>query len=427
MARIAVRPETKTLFLDFMVRGVRCREQTLLTDTPANRKRLSVVLDKIKAEITLGSYDHAAYFPESRNAVRISGKVQTPANPPLVATMPAAVEQGDRESREAVTSPLFSEFAETWYTENMVRWRRTTQGLMRSNLDRHLIPKFGPLTIASITRPLILEFRAELAKLNGKIKGETISPKTINDIVGMLKSILDEAAERYRFVSAYQRIKRLKVPRKDIKPFTLEETLKLIAEVRADFRDYFVVRFFTGMRTGEANGLKWCHVDFDRRQILVRESFTHGEQDNTKTDGSLRDIEMSQAVYDALKAMHACTSARGEYVFCNRAGEPLDNKNFCARIWYPLLKRLGLARRRPYQMRHTCATLWLGAGENPEWISKQLGHATTEMLFRVYSRFVPNLTRRDGSAFNRLLNGAMNSPAGEGATTTATEATHEAA
>jgi integrase len=54
-------------------------------------------------------------------------------------------------------------------------------------------------------------------------------------------------------------------------------------------------------------------------------------------------------------------------------------------------------------MRHTAATLWLASGEAPEWIARQLGHTTTEMLFRVYSRFVPNLTRQDGSAIDRLL------------------------
>jgi integrase len=54
-------------------------------------------------------------------------------------------------------------------------------------------------------------------------------------------------------------------------------------------------------------------------------------------------------------------------------------------------------------MRHTAATLWLAAGEAPEWIARQLGHTSTEMLFRVYSRYVPNLTRRDGSAIERLL------------------------
>ena len=64
---------------------------------------------------------------------------------------------------------------------------------------------------------------------------------------------------------------------------------------------------------------------------------------------------------------------------------------------------LGLKKRRPYQCRHTAATLWLAAGEAPEWIARQLGHTTTEMLFRVYSRYVPNLTRRDGSAFDNLI------------------------
>lgn len=45
----------------------------------------------------------------------------------------------------------------------------------------------------------------------------------------------------------------------------------------------------------------------------------------------------------------------------------------------------------------------VAAGESPEWIAKQMGHTTTKMLFEVYSRFIPNLTRQDGSAFEKLL------------------------
>ena len=81
----------------------------------------------------------------------------------------------------------------------------------------------------------------------------------------------------------------------------------------------------------------------------------------------------------------------------------IDLHNFCKRVWYPLLKHLNYEARTPYQSRHTAATLWLASGEAPEWIARQLGHANTEMLFTVYSRFVPNLTRQDGSAFERLL------------------------
>ena len=91
------------------------------------------------------------------------------------------------------------------------------------------------------------------------------------------------------------------------------------------------------------------------------------------------------------------------WVFAQRNGEPINLVNFTNRVWHPLLRHLGLAARRPYQTRHTAATLMLASGENPEWVAKTLGHANTEMLFRVYSRYVPNLTRNDGKAFTGLV------------------------
>ena len=84
-------------------------------------------------------------------------------------------------------------------------------------------------------------------------------------------------------------------------------------------------------------------------------------------------------------------------------GNPMHMNNVNDRVWYPLLRNLNMKRRRPYQTRHTAATLWLASGEAPEWIARQMGHTTTEMLFRIYSRYVPNLTRQDGSAMERLL------------------------
>ncbi len=81
----------------------------------------------------------------------------------------------------------------------------------------------------------------------------------------------------------------------------------------------------------------------------------------------------------------------------------MAHKNVTRRVWYPLLETLKLKRRTPYQTRHTAATIWLASGESPEWIAKQLGHANTTMLFKVYSRYVPNLVRRDGTALERLL------------------------
>lgn len=47
---------------------------------------------------------------------------------------------------------------------------------------------------------------------------------------------------------------------------------------------------------------------------------------------------------------------------------------------------------------YTVASNALAAGEAPSWVAAMLGHMSPEMLFSVYARYIPNRTRRDGSA-----------------------------
>lgn len=385
MGSINARPETGKLFIDFRYKGKRCREQTSLADTKENRKRVQKLLDRIEAEITLGTFDYAKHFPGS----------------------PKAQQFKEMQVRsQHLDTPLFSDFAETWFAEMRIQWRTSHADTVRRTLNGYLLPAFGDKEVGRITKADILEFRASLAKVKTR-SNKQLSPSRINHIMTPLRMILNEAANRYNFSSPYQGIKSLKVPRTDVEPFSIEEVRLIIETVRADFRDYYTVRFFTGMRTAEIDGLQWDAVDFERRQIMVRSTIVNGEIQSTKNDGSFRAIDMSQLVFDALKSQHDATGDM-KFVFCTRNGSPLSHNNVTKRVWYPLLRHLGLTKRRPYQSRHTAATLWLAAGESPEWIARQMGHTTTEMLFRVYSRYVPNLTRRDGSAFERLLKSNFN-------------------
>ena len=69
------------------------------------------------------------------------------------------------------------------------------------------------------------------------------------------------------------------------------------------------VRFFTGMRSGEINGLKWRYVDFEANEILIRETWSKGRLEYTKTDSSQRNIRMSKPVRDALLKQQTGTGA----------------------------------------------------------------------------------------------------------------------
>jgi integrase len=407
MPNVRVHKPNGMLFFDFRYQGQRCREYTLLQDSDANRKKMEKVLKRIEASIADGSFRYDEYFPNSKMVARLAATKVTSSDVTTEkaiesAAVPAAPQSLAAQSTVA-SGPTFKVFAEQWIQEHSIEWRRSHIRSLLSTIEGRLYPYFGEKIVSTITKADVLAFRAALAKEPGRGARAGLSAKRINEIMGTLKQILEEAAERFEFTSPVTNVKRLRVRKTDVQPFSLAEMQMILATVRPDYRDYLQVRFLTGMRTGEVNGLKWKYIDFESRLILVRETHVLGEDDYTKTDGSQRDIKMSQPVFDALQRQRDITFGRSDYVFCNLLGEPLDNTNFTNRIWYPLLRHLAYELRRPYQMRHTAATLWLASGEAPEFVARQLGHTSTEMLFRTYSRYVPNMTRQDGSAMERLL------------------------
>jgi len=391
VASINVRHETGLLYLDFRYKGKRYREQTALPDSPINRKRVEQLLKRVERQIADGSFVYADLFPSSPRA---SQQHEVPAE--------AAKNGGARALAGSAHTPLFSEFAELWFLEMSPQWRKVHRSAVRDVLNKNLLPTFGHRLVGDISKADVLTFRAEIAKLPGR-KG-TLGNARINKIMCFLRQILNEAADRFELTAAFRNVKPLKQKKTDVQPFSLDEVNRILTTVRPDYRNYLVTRFFTGMRTGEINGLQWKYVDREHNLLLVRETLVGGEvEDEAKTQSSIRDIPMQPMVRDAIDAQWLGRDPDVPWVFPTRNGAPIDGHNFTNRIWYPLLRYLELDKRRPYQTRHTAATLMLASGENPEWIARMLGHSNTDMLFRVYSRFVPNLTRQDGRAFAGLL------------------------
>jgi integrase len=367
------------LFFDFRYKGRRCREYTELQDTKDNRKQMEQALAKIEARIVLETFDYAATFPEGS---------QIAAFPPVI-PVPA-------------TGTEFEGFARQWMLENKLSWKPSVKVEYTGTLEQHLVPRFKGRAVTEITSSDVKLFRNALAELPGR-QGRALSYKRINNILSLLRLLLTEAATGFQVPNPFDGVKRLAVEQPDIHPFNLEEVAVLLAGVRPDFHNYYAVRFFTGMRPGEVDGLQWADLDWVNGKIRVRRTRFRGQNNAPKTKYSTRDIDILPPVRLALENQRPVSQGQSIYVFCTSVGTALDHNLVTRRVWYPTLKRLQLAPRTPYQTRHTFATLMLAAGENPEWIARQMGHKDTTMLFSVYSRFVPNLTRQDGSAFVKLL------------------------
>ncbi|MDO6710351.1 tyrosine-type recombinase/integrase [Aliiglaciecola sp. 2_MG-2023] len=302
-------------------------------------------------------------------------------------------------------SQRFNNFSQQWINEMSPSWRLSYRQTVSYLVSTKLNDKFGSCFLSDIKKADILKFRSELIGSNNTANESSqlqLSSSYVNRVIGLLCSILTEASNRFAFSNPALEITPLKVRKKTVLPFSLDEVEKIINGVASEFKDYFIVRFFTGLRTGELHALRWENIKLLERQIIINESIVDGVVGRTKSQSSDRVIHMTDIIHAALNRI-AEKNNNHAYVF-HRKGKPLTQSFITQSIWYPLLERLNLTRRRPYNTRHTAATLWLSSGENPEWISRQLGHKNTQILFETYSRYVPNLTRFDGSIANKLFN-----------------------
>ncbi|HEV2826380.1 MAG TPA: site-specific integrase [Pyrinomonadaceae bacterium] len=91
-------------------------------------------------------------------------------------------------------------------------------------------------------------------------------------------------------------------------------------------------------------------------------------------------------------------------VFTTPLGSPLNISNLTSKHFKPALRRAGLPTTvRLYDLRHTCATLLLCAGENPKVVSERLGHASIVLTLDVYSHVLPDMQRAATDKLENLL------------------------
>jgi integrase len=311
----------------------------------------------------------------------------------------------ERATRHApLRTPTLAAFGRQWFEDLRVGWKPSNCESITCILEGIVYPMLGDRPVDSIRRSDLLAFRAEVMRTRpGRGGNKTIGNRRANRIMTVFQTVLREAALQLDFPDPCLQMRPLKEPRADIQPFSLDEIGRLVNAAPTLFKDYILVRCLTAMRSGEINGLPWENVDFDNRMIRVRAARVRGEQVLPKNEFGDRDIPMSQPVFDAMKRQFKRTGKLNTFVFLSARGKPINTNNFSNRDWPEILTKANLKLRRPYQTRHTGATLMLASGENPEWIAHVLGHADCEMLWRVYSRYVPNMTRKDGSALDAVV------------------------
>lgn len=98
---------------------------------------------------------------------------------------------------------------------------------------------------------------------------------------------------------------------------------------------------------------------------------------------------MSIDTLEALRRQQKITGLNNKQVFINpKTGAAFENDKVPWRPWQHAVRLAEVRYRKPYNTRHTFATLNLMAGANPMWVARQLGHKTMKMLLENYSRWI---------------------------------------
>ncbi len=127
----------------------------------------------------------------------------------------------------------------------------------------------------------------------------------------------------------------------------------------------------------------------NRPDTRVSKARVWGKDKSTTKTRQMRDVELTERAWGALKRQEALTRLQGGAVFFNpNTGRAWNDEQVRRRYWNATLRLAGIRHREQYQCRHTFATLALMAGANPSWISRQMGHANVQMLFRIYTRWI---------------------------------------
>lgn len=287
-------------------------------------------------------------------------------------------------------------YAETFLGRIEQTRKHTTYADYRKILDRDVRPVFNGLDLRSITREKVKDLA-----MSCLAKGQ--SPKTVQNIVRCLSSLLSHAVEDGLILvnTALKPGKFLpKISkRRTLSPLTREEVADLLDTAKTRMPRYyplFLCAVRTGMRMGELLALQWPDIDWQGRFIEVRRNYTHWKLTTPKS-GESRRVDMSQGLMHTLKDVllerqieaGATATEVPLWVFPSETGGLLHPHNIRDRVFYGLLTKAKLRRVRFHDLRHTFASLLLQNGESPVYVKEQMGHSSIQVTVDLYGHLIP--------------------------------------
>lgn len=296
----------------------------------------------------------------------------------------------------------FAPYCNEWLQLNRSRVKESTLVKYITAVEKHILPKLGGCTVDMISSVLVEQFSHEL------LYEEKLAPKTVKDILIILRSILDYAAKQHPGACLPIEIIYPKDTKKEIRILTKEEQSRF---VRYLFEDMDACKFgvmlalLTGMRLGELCALQWDNISLNDSTIKVCSAMQRIKDldsngtgktkiviSNPKSDCSYRIIPLSKEAAELCRRWQAHSS--GAFILTSEVDRFIEPRTVQYRF-ERYIKECGLEGVNFHALRHTFATRAVEAGFEIKSLSEVLGHANPRITLERYVHSSLDLKRNN--------------------------------
>jgi integrase len=267
-----------------------------------------------------------------------------------------------------------SELVERWQGVIVPTLKHSTANVYTHSLNSRILPALGTFPINSLGRYEIEKFLAAKSKLYAK--------NTLRELRSSLSRVLSWAvANNWLEKNPVQGIKLphgtgRKITRTVLTPVQVKAIASKLPEPYATLIIFLAL---TGLRIGEAVGIKW--TDFDGEVLNVSRRIYEGKADALKTEKSNRPIPIPASLMKRLNKLDHSSV----WVFSSKNGTPINPSNAGRRYVQPIARKLGIKFSGFHDFRHTLATDLINSGVSAKAVSQILGHANVGITLNTYT------------------------------------------
>jgi len=318
---------------------------------------------------------------------------------------------GALDMLDAGTETLDQYVAATWIPTHAAHLAPRTRALYAALYDKHLGPRLGGVPLRKLNVETIGRWQTDVLAAGG-------GPHAVRKALKLLGGILQRAAEAGRIPGNPARMVRpAPVPRsaevRPLAPMSVEWLRRAMRRPRGPserhwdgldlgHRDAVLVSLlaYAGLRPQEAIALEWGHV-LDRTLVI-----------HAAKTGQQRSVRLLDPLAADLREWQLACGRPGDRapVIPGADGEPWAGyAKWRGRGWRSAVEALDLGAARPYDLRHSFASLLLHEGRPVHYVARQLGHGA-ELTLRTYGHVIEELDGQPQVAAETAIRQAREDP-----------------